>query len=184
MWLAKVFGRKYSEEDVFGVGAGQAVRSPSDIRGAPVGSAVFPLPGRRGFTLIELLLVILIISILAALVVPRFAKRSEEARVSAAIVDVRANLATALDLYELDNGNYPTSSQGLEALIREPTGSPRPRNWNGPYVRGGLPKDPWGQAYVYRSPCSRPNCDYELLSCGPDGAEGGDDDITSWEAEN
>jgi len=139
---------------------------------------------RRGFTLIELLLVILIISILAALVVPRFANRSEQARVSAATVDVRANLATALDLYELDNGGYPTTTQGLEALLREPMGSPRPRNWNGPYVRGGVPKDPWGNPYVYRSPCNRPDCDYELLSFGPDGVEGSDDDITSWDAEN
>jgi general secretion pathway protein G len=135
----------------------------------------------RGFTLIELLLVLLIIGILAGLVVPRVAKRSEEARLSAARADVEANIATALELYELDNRQFPTTEQGLEGLVAEPTVPPFPENWNGPYVRGGVPQDPWGNAYVYRSPSSRANSDYDLFSMGPDGAEGGGDDIRNWD---
>ena len=128
--------------------------------------------------LIELLLVILIIGILAGLAIPRFAKRSENARIVAARVDVQANLATALDLYELDNGAYPTTTQGLEALVARPSTPPIPERWSGPYIRR-LPLDPWNHKYVYHSPCARPSCDYEILSFGPDGKEGGDDDITS-----
>ena len=104
-----------------------------------------------------------------------------ESRVAAAKADVAANIATALELYELDNRQFPTTEQGLAALAAEPTAPPFPEKWNGPYVRGGVPKDPWGQDYVYRSPSSRKNADYDLFSMGPDGAEGGGDDITSWE---
>ncbi len=139
------------------------------------------LRGSPGFTLIELLLVLLIIGVLAGLVVPRFAKRSEEARLSAARVDVEANIATALDLYELDAGQFPTTGQGLEALLTEPASPPFPTKWNGPYVRGGLPTDPWGNPYTYACPSQRRNADYDLSSNGPDGTQGGGDDITNWD---
>lgn len=130
-----------------------------------------------------MLLVLVILSTLAAMVVPRFAGRSEEAKISAARVDVQANLAGALDLYELDNGQYPTTSQGLEALIKEPSTAPLPKNWKGPYVKqkSGL-KDPWGQPYQYRSP-GEGQRDYDLFSMGPDGAVGGEDDILGWDDE-
>jgi general secretion pathway protein G len=138
----------------------------------------------RGFTLIEMLLVLVILSTLAAMVVPRFAGRSEEAKISAARVDVQANLASALDLYELDNGHYPTTAQGLEALLREPSTAPLPKNWKGPYLKhkSGL-KDPWGNPYQYREPGSADHRDYDLFSMGPDGAAGGTDDLLSWEDE-
>jgi general secretion pathway protein G len=135
-------------------------------------------PSSFGFTLIELLLVLLIIGTLAALVVPRFAHRSEQARVVAAQVDVRANIASALDLFELDNGFYPTTAQGLEALVEEPSAAPLPMRWNGPYVKGAVPKDPWGHRYLYRCPSLRSGADYDLFSAGPDGVEGTADDIT------
>lgn len=131
----------------------------------------------EGFTLIELLLVLVIISILAGLVVPRLANRSESARIAAAQADINGNLATALDLYELDAGAFPTDEQGLRALMERPTLDPIPRVWNGPYVRGGLPKDPWGNPYVYKRPSDRVGLDYDLISFGSDGIEGTDDDI-------
>jgi general secretion pathway protein G len=136
----------------------------------------------RGFTLIEMLLAVIIISTLAAIVVPRFAGRSDEAKVAAATTDVQASIASALDLYELDNGLYPTTEQGLDALRAAPTSPPVPKNWRGPYLRKKKAlKDPWGEPYVYKSPGVH-NEDYDLLSKGPDGVEGGADDITNWDA--
>ena len=133
-----------------------------------------------GFTLVELLLVLLIIGILAGIVVPRFAQRSEEARGAAARADVLGNLPTALDLYELDSGHFPTTEQGLSALVARPTTPPIPTRWNGPYIRGSIPLDPWGRPYVYRRPSRHGGPDYDLFSLGPDGAEGGGDDIGNW----
>lgn len=136
---------------------------------------------RRSFTLVELMLVVIIIGILVAMVLPRLAGRSEQARQAAAKVDVNANIATALDLYELDNGQYPTTEQGLAALVKKPTISPVPSNWNGPYLKR-IPRDPWARPYVYKSPGEH-NVDFDLYSLGKDGAEGGGDDITNWEEE-
>jgi len=134
---------------------------------------------RRGFTLIELMLVIVIIGALAAMVAPRLAGRSEDARIAAAGADIKGNLSLALRLYEVDNGRYPATQQGLKALLVKPSSAPAPKNWKGPYLEAE-PLDPWGQGYVYRYPGSHPPRDYDLFSMGPDGKESGDD-ITNWQ---
>lgn len=134
---------------------------------------------RTGFTLIELMLVIVIIGALAAMVAPRLAGRSEEARIAAAKADIKGNLSLALRLYEVDNGRYPGSQQGLQALLVKPSSAPIPKNWKGPYIESE-PLDPWGQVYHYRYPGSHPPRDYDLFSLGPDGKES-EDDITSWQ---
>ena len=137
----------------------------------------------RGFTLIEILLVLLILSVLAALTVPNFVGQGEKARRSAAKTEIEANLGTSLDLYELDNGRYPTTEQGLQALITEPTSAPVPKAWKGPYVKKKkmIPKDPWGNDYVYVSPGVHNTEEYDLSSCGSDGVESADD-IVNWES--
>ncbi|MBI4598495.1 MAG: type II secretion system major pseudopilin GspG [Candidatus Omnitrophica bacterium] len=133
---------------------------------------------RQGFTLIELMLVVVIIGALAAMVVPRLAGRSEEARIGIAKTDIKANIATALKLYELDNGRFPTTEQGLQALIAKPTSPPVADNWKGPYIEQE-PLDPWRRPYVYRYPGTHPPRDYDLFSVGADGVEG-KDDVTNW----
>lgn len=134
---------------------------------------------KRGFTLIELMLVVIIISVLVALVVPRLAGRSQEARFAAAQAQIEAHLATALDLYELDNGIYPSTEQGLAALRKIPSSLPAPPNWKGPYIKK-TPKDPWGNPYNYISPGAHNTEDYDLFSYGADGIESSDD-IVNWE---
>ncbi len=134
----------------------------------------------KGFTLIEIMLVVIILGVLVAMVVPNLAGRGQQAREAAARVDIEANLATALDLYELDNGRYPTTEQGLKALVTEPTTTPTPVNWNGPYLKKRrIPKDPWGNEYVYVYPGVHNLRGYDLSSLGPDGIVSGDD-ITNW----
>ena len=135
------------------------------------------MSNNRGFTLIELMLVVIIIAVLAAMVVPKLAGRSEQARATAAGADIESNLAMALDLYELDNGVYPDE---LIWLIKEPT--PEPPNWNGPYIKK-KPKDPWGQEYHYKFPGDHNKDSYDLWSMGRDKSEGGGDDVTNWEKE-
>lgn len=138
---------------------------------------------RAGLTLIEILLVVVIIGILAGMIVPNVAGRTREARYAAAQVDIESNLAMALDMYEMDNGRYPTSDQGLAALTKEPEGSPIPQNWNGPYIKKKKNlKDPWGEPYVYFSPGVHNTEDYDLSSYGPDGVAS-DDDIVNWETD-
>jgi general secretion pathway protein G len=134
---------------------------------------------RKGFTLIEIMLVVIIIGVLVAMVVPNIAGRSEQARTTAARTDIEANIATALDLYMMDNGRYPTTEQGLQALLSAPsTGVVK---WNGPYLKKKkLPKDPWARDYVYKAPGDRNKDGYDLYSLGGDGKEGGDD-VTNWE---
>lgn len=136
-------------------------------------------PGRRparGFTLIELLLVLVILGILAAIVVPKFSGRTEQARETAARSQI-STFGTALDAFEVDNGYYPKGSKGLEDLVTQPRDA---LNWRGPYMKSDIPPDPWGNPYIYECPGKQNPTSYDLMSTGPDGQEGGDDDITNW----
>jgi len=135
---------------------------------------------RSGFTLIEIMVVVVILAILAALIVPKVMSRPDEARVIAAQQDVAAILQ-ALKLYRLDNLRYPTTEQGLAALVARPTIAPVPPNWKAGGYLERLPKDPWGNAYQYLNPGVRGEID--VFSFGADGAAGGegtDADIGSW----
>ncbi len=135
----------------------------------------------RGFTLIEIMVVIVILGILAALVVPRVLERPDEARTIAAKSDIAA-VMQALKLYRLDNQRYPTTEQGLNALIAKPTQAPVPPNWKPNGYLERLPKDPWGYNYQYLNPGLR--SEVEVFSFGADGQPGGtgiDSDIGSWE---
>lgn len=125
--------------------------------------------GSRGFTLIEILVVVVIIGILGAIIVPNLLGRPDQARVTAAQSDLR-NLGNALDIYRLDNFQYPSTNQGLEALVSKPSGYPEPKNYNPEGYVKSLPTDPWGTPYVYE----RTEDGFALYSLGADGAEGGD----------
>jgi len=129
---------------------------------------------KSAFTLIELLLVMVIIAILAAIVVPKFTGRIEDSRIKAAKADI-SNLKTTLGLFEIDNGRFPTTAEGLSALITNPGNLP---NWHKVLDKSSVPVDPWGNAYVYRSPNSSGDASaFDLMSDGPDGREGTADDI-------
>ena len=132
----------------------------------------------------ELLLVVLIISVLAALVAPRIIGRGKEAKVAAAKQQI-ANFKTALDLYDMDNDTYPTTEQGLEALVVQPSSEPVPANWNAQgYLDGNqVPNDPWGSPYVFTSPGVQNPQSFDILSYGPDRKEGGGDDVANYEVE-
>ncbi|OGA18581.1 MAG: type II secretion system protein GspG [Betaproteobacteria bacterium RIFCSPLOWO2_02_FULL_66_14] len=138
------------------------------------------LRGQRGFTLLEVMVVVVILGILAALVVPKIISRPDEARIIAAKQDI-ASLMQALKLYRLDNQRYPTTEQGLQALVTKPTAAPIPTNWKtGGYIER-LPKDPWGNAYQFLNPGVHGEID--VFSYGADrapGGEGNDADIGSW----
>ncbi|HFD32531.1 MAG TPA: type II secretion system protein GspG [Gammaproteobacteria bacterium] len=132
-----------------------------------------------GFTLIEIMVVVVILGILAAAVVPKIMSRPEQARIEKAKHDITA-LESALNIYKLDNYQYPSTDQGLEALVSKPTGSPQPRNYKkGGYIKK-LNKDPWGQEYLYLFPGTHTELD--LYSLGPDG-QPSDDDIGNWNIE-
>jgi general secretion pathway protein G len=156
----------------------RALRAPPRARARARARAT----ARPGFTLIEILVVIAVIAVLAALVAPNVFRHVGGAKDSAARAQVEM-LGAALDAYRLDNGRYPTTSQGLDALMGEPTVEPRPTNWRGPYLRRAVPLDPWGNAYWYESPGTFNPRGYDLVSFGADGQPGGegeDADITSW----
>ena len=135
---------------------------------------------RGGFTLIELLLVLVILAVLAAVVVPKFTGRSEQARVAAAKTDIAA-IELQLDAFEIDAGRYPTTEEGLAALINPPQSV---RAWNGPYLKKGMPSDPWGNPYVYRFPGQFSTGSPDVYSYGPDGNDGGGDDVISAGTQN
>lgn len=134
--------------------------------------------GEGGFTLIEILVVITIIALIMSLVGPRVLNYLGESKVKAAKIQIQS-FGSALDLFNLDTGRYPTTAEGLTALVQSPGTIPA---WNGPYLKGGVvPNDPWGKAYVYRSPGE--HGPYDIMSYGSDGQEGGTGtaaDIVSW----
>lgn len=136
---------------------------------------------QKGFTLIEIMVVIVILGILGALVVPRLMGRPDEARAVAARQDINT-LAQALKLYRLDNARYPTSEQGLSALVSKPNSGPQPKNWKpGGYVER-LPVDPWGNPYQYAAPGTHGEIDiWSLGADGEPGGEGGDADVGNWQ---
>ena len=129
----------------------------------------------RGFTLIELLLVLVILGILAAIVVPKFSGRTEQAKETAAKTQI-AGFSTALDAYEVDTGGYPKGADGLMNLVQAPSDV---QGWKGPYMKD-VPADPWGRPYVYVSPGRNNPNSYDLYSLGADGREGTEDDVANW----
>ena len=137
---------------------------------ASIGNWKFKI--ENAFTLVEMLLVVTIIGILAALVIPKIVGRSEQARQTAARADL-SSIKTALDAFEVDNGFYP---KAIQDLVTAPSNA---KNWHGPYL-DKLPQDPWGNNYVYYFPGKHNTGAYDLLSVGPDGKEGTDDDVGNW----
>ena len=134
--------------------------------------------GARGFTLLELLVVMVIIGLLAGFVAPRYFAQVGKSQVKVAKAQIDA-LDKALDQFRLDVGRYPTSEEGLQALVAQPSGTENA--WSGPYLKKGVPMDPWGRAYLYVSPGQ--HGDFDLLSYGKDVRQGGtgeDADITNW----
>jgi len=147
---------------------------PSPLgRGRPSGRC------SSGFTLIELLLVLVILGILAAIVVPKFSGRTEQARMTAAQSQI-STFNTALDAFEVDNGYYPKGRNGLVDLVQPPRDS---QNWRGPYLKSAIPNDPWGRPYIYECPGKHNPSSYDLSSMGPDGRSGNEDDITNWQTD-
>ncbi|MGE5279541.1 MAG: type II secretion system major pseudopilin GspG [Deltaproteobacteria bacterium] len=128
---------------------------------------------KKGFTLIEIMLVVIILGVLAAMVVPRLTGRSDEARRSVAKTDIDSNLALAIDLYEVDTGEFPSELDDLTSAPASVSG------WKGPYLKKA-PTDPWGRDYVYRYPGTHNTGSYDLFSKGKDGNEGGGDDVANW----
>lgn len=138
---------------------------------------------QRGFTLIEIMVVVVIIGVLGAIVVPQFMSRPDQAKVTAARIDIQA-ITTSLEMYRLDNFSYPSTQQGLEALVKYPQGAPVPRNWNAQGYLKSIPVDPWGTPYQYLNPgVHSADGSYDLYSLGADGLPGGEGnaaDIGNW----
>jgi general secretion pathway protein G len=132
---------------------------------------------QQGFTLLEIMVVIVILGVLASMIVPNLMGNKDKADRQKVVSDVIA-LENALDMYKLDNGSYPSTEQGLESLLTEPSGSPEPRNYREDGYIKRLPQDPWGNDYVLNNPGDHGRID--ILSVGPDGEEGTDDDIGNW----
>jgi general secretion pathway protein G len=161
---------------------------PIDINDGGMMKKIIPFRKKinnRGFTLIELMVVIVILGILAGLIVPKIMGRPEEAKQLKAKMQIES-LETALKLYKLDNGTYPTTEQGLQALVETPQSGTIPTKWRkGGYLeKGKLPKDPWGNEFVYL--CPGIHGEYDIISYGGDGVPGGEEkdlDINNWEIE-
>ncbi|MGI2027537.1 type II secretion system major pseudopilin GspG [Endozoicomonas sp. ALB115] len=139
---------------------------------------------QSGFTLIEIMVVVVILGILAAMVGPQILGRPDQAKVTVARSDIEA-ISQALELYRLDNGIYPTTDQGLQALVKKPGISPEPKRWNPEGYMKKAPVDPWGHEYMYLHPGN--NSRFDLYSLGADGREGGDaldKDINNWSEES
>ena len=135
-----------------------------------------------GFSLLEIMVVVVIMGMLASIVSFNVMGSKADAEVRKTRIDIK-NIQQALDLYKLDNSRYPTTEQGLKALIKKPTASPVPKNWKkGGYVQE-LPEDPWGNKYQYANPGVHNPDSYDLYSFGPDQEEGSDDDIGNWQSE-
>ncbi len=145
----------------------------------------FSVSDEKGFSFLELMVVVVILGILATYIAPRFMGRTDDAKAVKAKVDIAA-IETSLKLYSLDNGHYPTTEQGLSALIEKPSSEPIPLNWKekGYLAKARIPKDPWGREYLYLSPGVHD--EYDIISYGADGAPGGEGknkDVNSWELE-
>ncbi|MFP3978514.1 MULTISPECIES: type II secretion system major pseudopilin GspG [Marinobacter] len=139
------------------------------------------LKSSRGFTLIEIMVVMVILGLLVAVVAPNIMGRSDQAKVTIAETQLK-NLAGALDMYRLDNSHYPSTQQGLDALVSRPSGSPEPKNWNPDGYMKSVPSDPWGNEFQYVSP-GRDGA-YDLYSKGSDGQDGGDGDAADISVSN
>ena len=137
---------------------------------------------QRGFTLVEMLLVLVILATLAAVVVPKFAGRTKQAKVTAAKAQI-SNLEIAIDSFEIDMGYFPKAGNDLRDLVEEPN-SNNVQDWQGPYLKKGIPRDPWGSEYVYNYPAKMNIGSYDISSGGPDMKTGTDDDITNWQTED
>lgn len=135
---------------------------------------------QKGFTLLEIMVVIVILGVLASMIVPNLMGNKDKADRQKVVSDVIA-LENALDMYKLDNGSYPSTEQGIEALVSQPSGSPEPRNYREDGYIKRLPQDPWGNDYVLNNPGEHGKID--ILSVGQDGEEGTDDDIGNWNLE-
>jgi general secretion pathway protein G len=156
------------------------------VRGLSFAWACRPIhrrTGAAGFSLIEVMIVVVILAILATLLAPRVMGRTDDAKRAAAKAQIK-NIESALQLYKLDNGIYPSSEQGLKALVEKPTSGPQAANWKAGGYLAKLPSDPWGNVYRYASP--GPQGDFEVLSFGADGVPGGDgknSDVANWNIE-
>ncbi len=136
---------------------------------------------QRGITLIEIMVVLVILGILAAIIIPRISERPEQARRTKTILDIKS-IETALSLFQMDNGFYPSTEQGLQALVEKPTAGRIPNSYNESGYLKKVPLDPWKNPYIYISPGA--HGDYDLISYGADGEEGGEgkfSDVNNWE---
>lgn len=139
------------------------------------------LSSETGFTLLEILLVVIIISMLVGVAIVNLGGRVKESKITACRDQIH-NYESALDLYELDSGMLPSTEQGLAALITQPSSAPVPGNWKGPYLKPAiLRKDPWNHDFIYRNPGQHNTTGYDILSPGPDGVEGNEDDVGNWQ---